>query len=314
MNLSQAGETVRFPFTSPGFKGVAAFPATPAPIEDSDAPRRRRQGGWQAGRRPAAHRPLKLLPLASFVWGSDGTPPRPQIRSDHVILWVMSGRVRLRFPARDQTLGAGDLHYIPAGTAFAALPGPDDQGHVAILPRGLAELAWPGLPTATLATEIALEGPRLLTILRDLAAATGPDAGGVGLLARCIAGLPPRVRRDSHADALACSRPDMSLIARFRDLVLSRMGSDQSTIAELARDLHCSTGALDRACQATQGCRAIDFVNRLRLERAFQALRDGQESPVRIAERLGYVSHAHFARACVAATGRTPEIFRAQSG
>ena len=53
MNLSQAGETVRFPFTSPGFKGVAAFPATPAPIEDSDAP----GAGGRGDGRPGAGRP-----------------------------------------------------------------------------------------------------------------------------------------------------------------------------------------------------------------------------------------------------------------
>ena len=312
MQLYRTSDQTGFPFTPPDFAAAAATPF-PSEVWDAvDAPAARRQI-WQAGRGRAAHRPVTLLPLVSFVWGGGETLPRPQTRGDHVLLWVTVGRLRVQLPARELRLMAGDLYYIPAGTAFATMPGPETRGHVAIIPRTLAEKASPALPAAPLTAELGEHEPQLITALRRLASATGPEPGPISLLASCLSGLAPRPSDLRGAEAAAPSRPDKSLIARFRATVLAQLGGDW-TIADIARDLDCSAGALDQACLATQGCRAVDFVNRLRLEQAFEALRTTEENPARIAARLGYVSHAHLARACVAATGRTPEVFRAQSG
>lgn len=260
---------------------------------------------------------LRLIRLDDFIWGSRNMPPRPQTRPDHVLLWLTAGRLSLRFPGRDLTLSAGDLHYIPPGTAFATLPDAGCRGHVALIARPLADQAMPALPPRGLGARTGPFEAQIMDFLRTLPAGTASrptaaDHQRIGQLSVLLQQLPPRI--DSHAahPALA-AQPDGALIARFTALVQGNLRGDHS-IADLARNLDCSAAALDQTCLATRGCRAVDLVNRIRLERAFDSLRHTRQSPAQIAAECGYSSHAHFTRACVAATGRSPEAFRTQSG
>ena len=86
-----------------------------------------------------------------------------------------------------------------------------------------------------------------------------------------------------------------------------------AAVAELAAELRTTTGALDRACLAARGKRAVELIHKLQLDRAIDLLRKSDLPTPRIAADLGYSGHAHFIRAFVAATGRTPDAFRAQS-
>lgn len=274
------------------------------------------QRPFRAGRIAPPTVLLRLIPLDDFVWGSQHMPPRPRTRPDHVLLWLTGGRMRLQFPGRDLLLSAGDLHHIPPGTAFASMPGEGCRGHVALIAPPLADQAAPALPRCGLAAGIAPFEGQVMDCLRALLAegAGRPTADGrrrIGQLSALLQQLPPRIASHAAHPALA-ARPDGALIARFGALVRDNLCGDP-TIADLARQLDCSAAALDRACLATRGCRAVDLVNRIRLERAFEALRHSRRSPAQIAAECGYSSHAHFTRACVAATGRSPEAFRAQS-
>ncbi|WP_256445663.1 helix-turn-helix domain-containing protein [Paracoccus everestensis] len=71
--------------------------------------------------------------------------------------------------------------------------------------------------------------------------------------------------------------------------------------------------ALDQACMVARGKRAVEVIHDLKLERAAALLRGTNRPTLHIAADLGYSSHGHFIRAFVAATGRTPDRFRAQS-
>lgn len=268
----------------------------------------------RAGRVAPRQSVFRLLPIAAFIWGSPARPPQPRTRPDHTLIWVTEGRMLLDFPRRHHCMRAGDLRLIPAGTAFAALPAPGAAGHVALISANLARQAQPCLPEGGLAAHIGHHGPQFLATLHDLAAEShAPDSATltclINLLALRLGQLEPeRNRPQKDIPPL----PDRPLVERFLALAADRLGA-LDLISEMAEQLGTTSAALDRACLAMRGQRAVDLVNRMRLDRAVRLLRETKRQPSRIAADLGYTSHAHFTRAFVAATGRTPEVFRAQS-
>lgn len=94
---------------------------------------------------------VRLLPLATFVWGTRSLPPGPRTRPDHVLIWVTGGKMQVGFPRLPHVLRPGDLRFIPAGTAFTTVPAEDTRGHVALIAPAVATGAEPPLPGQTLA-------------------------------------------------------------------------------------------------------------------------------------------------------------------
>ncbi len=277
-----------------------------------------RPGSQDDARQPALaprHDGLRLLPLPAFIRGGQTPPPRARARSDHVIIWLTRGRLRLELPADCQRMAAGDLRHIPAGVAFAATPMQDAQGHVALISARLAGIASPSLPESGLSAHVGMHGPQLLATLSELSAeAIGPESATrqclMNLLALRLGQLPTAA--PDHRHSMARAAPDRPLVERFLALALPRLG-DCGSVADLAGEMGTTYAALDRACIAARGRRAVELLHDLRLERAVDLLRHGKQATSRIAHELGYSSHGHFTRAFVAATGRTPEAFRAQS-
>ncbi|MFN3526288.1 MAG: helix-turn-helix domain-containing protein [Paracoccus sp. (in: a-proteobacteria)] len=270
-----------------------------------------------ASRRFAPRRAsLRLLPLGAFVWGSDSTPPQPRTRPDHTLLWVTQGGLGLGFPRRNHLMMAGDLRYIPAGTAFAALPGPGTEGHVLLLSPDMVGDMEPPLPSQTISGAVCGQAEALLVNLRELAdeAARGADRRALlchlNLLSMRLTRLEPEPQRGPAPEERTANHP---LVAQFTDLAAQDLAGCRA-LADLAQDLGTTLTTLDRACLAARGKRAVDLLNDLRLERGAELLRNTGWSGARIAQELGYSSHAHFTRAFVAATGRTPDVFRAQMG
>lgn len=294
------------------------FPAAPAgaPSQDSNQEASKSQAeariSFRAFRLAARQSALRLLPLDSFVWGGRNTQPRT--RPDHVLIWVSQGRMQVDLPRHRRILRDGDLWLIPAGTAFSTLPQPGAVGHVALIPPSLAVQANPPLPKSGLRAFVGHHTALLLSSLRDLAACdpSGPKAAhiaGVSLLSERLAELEPHRPRHQIARPPALDR---GLVDRFITRVLQGIG-DCASVADIARDLGSTMTALDNACIAARGRRAVEVVGQVRLEQAVHLLRNTSTTPARIALALGYSSHAHFTRAFVTATGRTPEMFRAQS-
>ncbi|MEE2859823.1 MAG: helix-turn-helix transcriptional regulator [Paracoccus sp. (in: a-proteobacteria)] len=220
----------------------------------------------------------------------------------------------LRFPRRAMVLGPGDVHYIPAGTAFAARTEAGSNGYVLTLSPSLTSQVDPPMPAATIAGGIGHAGDAMLVNLRELAeeAAQAPEGKALtcqlSLLSLRLLRLDPE---QDHQSGGYAPVPDRPLVDRFLALAATELG-DGRTLADMAQDLGTTLTHLDRACAETRSQRAIDVLNDLRLERAAELLRHTDRPMARLALDLGYVSHAHFTRAFVAATGRTPEAYRSQ--
>lgn len=303
--LRAAGLTDRFP-GAVGFDDPAADNPATSQVGQAEA-RSPARTVKVTGRQSA----LRLLPLDSFVWA--GRDTRPRTRPDHVLIWVSRGRMQVDLPRHRRVLRDGDLWLIPAGTAFTTLPQPGAIGHVALIPRSLADRANPALPKDGLRAFVGHHSALLQSSLRELAAIdpSGPASRNdvaISLLSQRLAALEPNRPRNLMTQS---PTPDRMLVDRFIARVVQGIG-DCASVADIARDLGSTMTALDNACIAARGRRAVDVVGQVRLEQAVQLLRNTSTTPARIAVALGYSSHAHFTRAFVAATGRTPEMFRAQ--
>lgn len=268
---------------------------------------------WREGRPIGRQQGVRLLPLQAFIWGSRAMPPQPRTRPDHTLIWVTEGRVQLDFPREHLGLRAGDVRHIPAGTAFAAIPSAGARGHVALISARLAAEAEPPLPDRGIAAHVGHYAAQFEATLRELAVETpAPDADTLSCLMNLLSLRLRQLLPNRPAEAPEPVAPDHPLIERFLALAGQRLGSAGS-VAELAAELHSTTGALDQACLAARGKRAVELIHDLQLERAVDLLRNTDRPTLRIATDLGYSSHAHFIRAFAAATGRTPDAFRAQS-
>ncbi|WP_295044661.1 AraC family transcriptional regulator [uncultured Paracoccus sp.] len=306
-----AGSDVNAPFIpdaaeiAPDQPAVVASLPLPSPAAIRTTLREGRPVGRQQG--------VRLLPLQAFIWGSRAMPPQPCTRPDHTLIWVTEGRMQLDFPRTHSVMRAGDLRHIPAGTAFAAIPAAGTRGHVALISANIAARAEPPLPDRGMAAHVGPHATQLEATLHELALETvNPDAGALSCLMNLLSLRLGQLQPGGAPEPAPGYAPDLPLIERFLALAAQRLGSARS-VAELAAELNSTLGALDQACLAARGKRAVELIHDLQLERAADLLRATQRPTLRIAAELGYSSHAHFIRAFVAATGRTPDAFRAQS-
>uniref|UniRef100_UPI0018EF0DE4 helix-turn-helix transcriptional regulator n=1 Tax=Paracoccus binzhouensis TaxID=2796149 RepID=UPI0018EF0DE4 len=281
----------------------AAAPARPAPVA---LPRGRPGDG------------LRLIPLSGFHWG--GTTrglaglPAPRVRGDHVLIRPGAGMVTVQFPRHNRPVGAGRLAFIPAGTAFSLKPPADVVGQALLIPPGwFRDLPLPrgfrcGLPAPE---DAGLLDPAILALAEGAARHPGGDEATrhqLGLIAVALSRLQDRPGPFRQAeDGMAGARP---LAERFLQLARQELDHNQ-TLAEMARRLGCTQAHLDRACRQSRGRGALDLLYDLRLQAATEALRDSAKPIPEIAEALGYAGLGHFMRAFQAATGRTPEAYRA---
>lgn len=319
---------------------AALLPAgVPAPAANSPLPR--------PPPAPFSHRPragvagMRLLPLGGFCWGAgsgSGAGTGPRARGDHVLIRVTKGYLRLRLPGGEAVLGPGTLRFLPAGTAFSALPQPGAEGQVLLVTRDVARAAQPALPAHPLTLRPSAALDQMLA--GDLAAlAVGlrhstPDSGEeatarLGLIARslrrAVAGeggdqgaaaalaqpeTPPRQTQPEAGTEQAEPRPEAApaaaahaLIAAFLALAATQPGRGW-TIADYADALGVSAAMLDRACLHLRGRRALDLLYELRLHHSLTLLREGRLSLTEIAAQTGYAGPGHLNRAILAATGR----------
>jgi AraC family transcriptional activator of pobA len=257
---------------------------------------------------------LRLFPLGAFTWGSKSHPIHPRTRPDHTLIWVTQGMMRLDLPRQSVLLEAGDVRYIPSGTAFAATPQSGAEGHVLTISPELTTDVDPALPQTMTAGRVDNSGACFLVNLRELVdeAAVPSDRDALSchlnLLSLRLSRLDHEQDHMGHQLDVTADRP---LVDQFLALAERELGTLQ-TLADTAQDLGTTLTQLDRACQEAKGRRAVELLHELRLERAAELLRHTDKPMGRIAVELGYASQTHLTRAFVQATGRTPEVFRAQ--
>lgn len=102
-------------------------------------------------------------------------------------------------------------------------------------------------------------------------------------------------------------------IRRAVDLIRSAPG-DVTDMNRLARDAGLSRAHFFRLFETTLNVSPRVYLNVVRLEQAVQCVVDGKEPFLRISERLGFSTPAHFSRFFHDHAGSTPTTFRTVSG
>lgn len=266
---------------------------------------------------------LRLMPIASFVWGGaprgrlgqrDATA-MPRVRGDHVLVLVTQGALAVELPRLRHPVTQGRAAFIPAGTAFSLHPPAQIQGWALLIPPAAARALPVALPDAFRcglpdAADRALLEPTLAALGQGSPRNPAEETAvlcQLGLLSVALSRLSAHSPDpDDPARQLAKARP---LTQRFLDLVTANPAQDR-TMAEIAADLGCSLAHLDRACLHSRGRPAIQLLYAVRCDRAAQLLRHTDRPVAQIATELGYSGLGHFLRAFAEATGRTPDSFR----
>lgn len=263
---------------------------------------------------------MQIRRLSEFSWGGAakglGGAAVPRVCPDHLVLWLTTGSIRIALPRQHRILRAGQMTFVPAGTAFSLWHGPVAEGVAVNIPISILrrlgmilprEMVW-GTPDLRDQPILHAALPRLAQIgrLPDQAsrvAALEP----LGQLARALTRLDDGPTEEPHPkDDPRRAKP---LSDRYIQLVRRDMGRGL-TIADFAQELGVASATLDRACRCCRGRSALDLLYDLRLERAVWLLREGRNPTATVASLVGYVSLSHMNRAFAAATGRGPEAFR----
>ena len=268
--------------------------------------------------RPAESGPYRRMIVEGPMETPDGR--RPRVRSDHVLMLVDQGGVRIDLPRSGQSCGAGQLVFVPAGSAFAVQPAADAQGAVLRIPSALTRDLTPALPTQLLAGHFSADlraelGAHLSAIQRDggLPVASARQAADARL--RLLSILLQRADlfsqpQDKRTSVTPLQNGSKRIMRDFIDLAGRELGRGR-TLSDLAQAIGVNRVDLDAACQAQRGQTALEMLYDLRFEGAMALLRGTHDSLGSIATRMGYTGVAHLNRAFVAATGRPAESFRA---
>ncbi|AGT08984.1 helix-turn-helix domain-containing protein [Paracoccus aminophilus] len=314
---SVAASAIQAPARRDPRKFAAPDPDAPLPANHATPP---------VETRPFSAKPISSLRgmvlrrLSEFSWGGAakgiGGYATPKVCADSFIFWLTSGSIRIELPRQYRMLRAGQLIFIPAGTAFSLWHGPLAEGVVLNLPGNLLRRAGVILPRDL--TQGAPQRPDLAPLRGAL-----PRLGQIGRITDSASREAARIQFTVIARALTRledeaienrnpkddPRQAKPLMDRYLQLVRRDMGRGL-TLSDFAQDLGVSSATLDRACRCCRGRSALELLYELRLERAVSLLRSSQKSATAIAAETGYVSLSHMARAFVAATGRGPEAFR----
>lgn len=96
-------------------------------------------------------------------------------------------------------------------------------------------------------------------------------------------------------------------------LCLNRDFASQLSLSEVASRIHISPCYLSDLFSRIVGCRFVEYLTRLRLERARAMLRDEEASVAEIAAACGFGTVSNFTRAFRRAFGTAPSVFRRET-
>ncbi|MDO5657742.1 MAG: AraC family transcriptional regulator [Paracoccus sp. (in: a-proteobacteria)] len=262
---------------------------------------------------------VRLKPLEAVSWPHiDGAGLSA---GAHMLLWVQAGQMVLTPTggAARRTIEAGELCFVPMGGAQGLRPTGRVAGRLLLIGPDMAARLSNPLPDAVISARLsdtdaaALRvnlGQILAFIARQGETARQNLWREVDLIAIRLARLGNDGQPTPVALAPEAGLDPRPLVRDFLDLVARNPGRG-ITVADLAGQLEVSAADLDRACLGARGKRALDLIYDLRMERAFDALKNSAAPAQAIARDLGFTSYAHFCRVFVQETGRLPDAYRA---
>ena len=232
------------------------------------------------------------------------------------------GWTEFRFPTGTCRLQAGEALLVPPQLRHAERVGGDGpQGF-----RNLVVFADDAMLTCHLALERAPGQPGIAHLesrhnahatrvhhwLSDATrAGAGPTANAWAtaqaraLVAAALAGV---LRALQDSDTRAASEPP--LVARVRVLIHNQLGEHTLSVQGLADQSGCSADHLSHVFRQSSGEALVACINRLRMQRATQLLRDTQLSVKEVAWACGFAAPSYFIRVFRQHQGVTPQTWR----
>lgn len=240
---------------------------------------------------------------------------RPDIA---VVMATLEGRVRLITPEGTQDLESGTIMLLPAHEPHGYFPLAGDPWRVAWLHLEPTYANALGFPT----TAVVRQHPDLAEDLGMLLA--------VGSRAR-VWELELGERGDSGEDLPSSLHHVMVTLRALDPLLRTIVGSDGArdlsaleqrlweslherwTVEEMARIAGCSASQLHRRCRKSRAGSPMEWLTRLRMQRAYQLLVGRSESVKGVAAKVGYANEFAFSVAFKRHFGRSPSEARAGS-
>jgi transcriptional regulator GlxA family with amidase domain len=142
-------------------------------------------------------------------------------------------------------------------------------------------------------------------------AGPGSEAMKAALMSQCIVYLLRRLCRSDTCSLPWLAALDDERLARVLDLVLQDP-ADPHTVESLAEVASMSRSAFAETFASAFGLPPMSMVRRIRLERAWKLLEQGDGLPMAtVARRVGFSSRSHFSRAFKRQYGVSPVTRRA---
>lgn len=266
------------------------------------------------------HHPPRVLLAVIMPRGSRrGLMFQPHRHSFHEIGFVLEGECDWHVEGRRESLCAGDLLIVPAGTEHFEQTHEDRQARIAWLGFDFAdETPLPASLRGPLSTGAWQDDiTRILEVIsteRQTQALAHPERIELAmrelllLICRLPVAPPKKPARAQPAKAARVAE-----LVRSAALTLSSNLAQPIRIRDLAHYHTLSTAHFSQTFRRHMGITPGRYLQNARLERAKSLLAETRLNTKEIAAACGYVDAAHFCHAFKAATGSSPKQWRDDS-
>lgn len=251
-------------------------------------------------------KPVESITLSERAY----QPERAAHRHDHAqALFPQRGRLQLSWNAERGAVHGGQAALVPPDTEHAFWSDGDSRCLVIDIPRSVhEELAFGHADAAgfrpmddrlrVVATSLACEARQ------DISDPLATEALGLYAASVLIRGARTSLRSSSAGAPRIVSRA-----AAF----LETHGMEPVTIAEIAQAAGVSSVHLQRCFRAELGCSVVEYVHRLRIDRARSLLGETDLTMLEITQRVGFASQSHLSRLFSREIGVSPSRYRSMT-
>ena len=110
------------------------------------------------------------------------------------------------------------------------------------------------------------------------------------------------------------SSADDAFLFKLNKLIMENMDNEGLNIEFLCQNMGVSRASLYNRLKSLTSMGANEYVNKLRIEKSMDLLRNTEMSITEIAERIGFSSSRYFSTAFKKYTGITPTQFKESAG